>query len=152
MILFARPDTSGRTDKTILPCWWFAQFHAIGYVLFCWGFLFHGFLFWSFLSNLALHMGNGLRMRLAKKQDQRQPPWHHLWRRGKSLQYAFLPQDVQQKGIWEQDEGYRNTRGDILRYAGGHLHDGDGTLHPFLRDGRQKSPTFFHKHDGGQRK
>ena len=37
MILSARPDTSGQTDKTILPCRWFARFHATGYVLFCWG-------------------------------------------------------------------------------------------------------------------
>ena len=34
MILSARPDTSGRTDKTILPYRWFARFHATGYVLF----------------------------------------------------------------------------------------------------------------------
>ena len=34
MILFARPDTSGRTDKTILPCRWFARFHATGIVPF----------------------------------------------------------------------------------------------------------------------
>ena len=36
MILSARPDRSGRTDRTILPCRWFARFHATGYVLF-WG-------------------------------------------------------------------------------------------------------------------
>ncbi len=34
MVLSARPDTSGRTDKTILPCRWFARFHATGYILF----------------------------------------------------------------------------------------------------------------------
>ena len=34
MILSARPDTSGQTDKTILPCRWFARFHASGYVPF----------------------------------------------------------------------------------------------------------------------
>ena len=55
MILSARPDTSGQTDKTILPCRWFARFHATGYVLFLLGASsFHGFLFWSFLSNLPL--------------------------------------------------------------------------------------------------
>ena len=37
MILSARPDTSGQTDKTILPCRWFARFHATGYVLFLLG-------------------------------------------------------------------------------------------------------------------
>lgn len=36
MILFARPDTSGRTDKTIFPYRWFARFHATGYALLCW--------------------------------------------------------------------------------------------------------------------
>ena len=36
MILSARPDTSDQTDRTILPCRWFARFHATGYVLF-WG-------------------------------------------------------------------------------------------------------------------
>ena len=46
MILSARPDTSGRTDKTILPCRWFARFHATGYVFFLLGTsFFHGFLF-----------------------------------------------------------------------------------------------------------
>ena len=55
MILSARPVTSGQTDKTILPCRWFARFHATGYVLFLLGASsFHGFLFWSFLSNLPL--------------------------------------------------------------------------------------------------
>ena len=34
MILSARPDTSDQTDRTILPCRWFARFHATGYVLF----------------------------------------------------------------------------------------------------------------------
>ena len=55
MILSVRPDTSGRTDKTILPCRWFARFHATGYVFFLLGTsFFHGFLFWSFLYNLPL--------------------------------------------------------------------------------------------------
>ena len=36
MILSSRPDTSDQTDRTILPCRWFARFHATGYVLF-WG-------------------------------------------------------------------------------------------------------------------
>ena len=31
------PDTSCQTDKTILPCRWFARFHATGYVLFLLG-------------------------------------------------------------------------------------------------------------------
>ena len=55
MILSARPDASGQTDKTILPYRWFARFHVAGYVLFLLGAsCFHGFLFWSFLSNLPL--------------------------------------------------------------------------------------------------
>ena len=37
IVLSARPDTSGQTDKTILPCRWLARFHATSYVLFCWG-------------------------------------------------------------------------------------------------------------------
>ena len=45
----------------------------------------------------------------------------------------------------------KRTR-DILRYAGGNVHDGDGALYPILRGGRRKPPTFFHEHDGGQRK
>ncbi len=54
-ILSAHPDTSDRTDKTILPYRWFARFHVAGYVLFLLGAsCFHGFLFWSFLSNLPL--------------------------------------------------------------------------------------------------
>lgn len=31
----------------------------------------------------------------------------------------------------EQDEGHRNARGNILRYDGGKVHDGDRTLSPF---------------------
>ena len=55
MILSIRPNTFGQTDKNILPCRWFARFHATGYVLFLLGASsFHGFLFWSFLSNLPL--------------------------------------------------------------------------------------------------
>ena len=54
-ILSAHPDTSDRTDKTIPPYRWFARFHVAGYVLFLLGAsCFHGFLFWSFLSNLPL--------------------------------------------------------------------------------------------------
>ena len=34
MILYVRPDTLGQTYKIILPCRWFARFHASGYVLF----------------------------------------------------------------------------------------------------------------------
>ena len=53
MILSARPDTSDQTDRTILPCRWFARVHATGYVLF-WGRLpfFTDFSFEVFLSNL----------------------------------------------------------------------------------------------------
>ena len=56
MILYVRPDTLGQTYKIILPCRWFARFHATGYYSFFVGrdFFFHGFLFWSFLSNLPL--------------------------------------------------------------------------------------------------
>lgn len=54
-ILSAHPDTSGQTDKTILPYRWFARFHVTGYFLFLLGASsFLGFLFWSFLSNLPL--------------------------------------------------------------------------------------------------
>ena len=34
MILYVRPDTLGQTYKIILPCRWFARFHASGYVPF----------------------------------------------------------------------------------------------------------------------
>ena len=42
-----------------------------------------------------------------------------------------------------QDEGHRNARGHILRYAGRNVHDGNGALHPILRGGRQKPPYFL---------
>ena len=56
MILSIRPNLFGQTDKNILPCRLFARFHATGYYSFFVGrnFFFHGFLFWSFLSNLPL--------------------------------------------------------------------------------------------------
>ena len=37
MILSVRPDTLGQTYKIILPCRWFARFHASGYVPFPFG-------------------------------------------------------------------------------------------------------------------
>ena len=55
MILSARPDASGQTDKTILPYRWFARFHITGYVLFCWELpFFTDFPFEVFLPNLPL--------------------------------------------------------------------------------------------------
>ena len=49
MILSVRPDTLGQTYKIILPCRWFARFHASGSVPFLFGIIpFYGFLFWSF--------------------------------------------------------------------------------------------------------
>ena len=54
-ILSAHPDTSGQTDKTILPYRWFARFHITGYVLFCWELpFFTDFPFEVFLPNLPL--------------------------------------------------------------------------------------------------
>ena len=54
MILYVRPDTLGQTYKIILPCRWFARFHASGYVPFpFWRFpFFTDFSFEVFLSNL----------------------------------------------------------------------------------------------------
>ena len=55
MFLSIRPNTFGQTDKNILPCRWFAQFHAIGYFSLSFGwFLFTDFPFEVFLSNLPL--------------------------------------------------------------------------------------------------
>ena len=42
-----------------------------------------------------------------------------------------------------QDKGYSNARGHILRYAGRNVHDGNGTLHPFLSGGGESRPTLF---------
>ena len=53
MFLSIRPNTFGQTDKNILPCRWFARFHAIGYFSLSFGwFLFTDFPFEVFLSNL----------------------------------------------------------------------------------------------------
>ena len=55
MFLSIRPNTFGQTDKNILPCRWFAQFHAIGYFSLSFGwFLFTDFPFEVFQSNLPL--------------------------------------------------------------------------------------------------
>ena len=55
MFLSIRPNTFGQTDKNILPCRWFAQFHAIGYLSLSFGwFLFTDFPFEVFQSNLPL--------------------------------------------------------------------------------------------------
>ncbi len=53
MILSVRPDTLGQTYKIILPCRWFARFHASGSVPFLLALsLFTDFSFEVFLSNL----------------------------------------------------------------------------------------------------
>ena len=54
MILSVRPDTLGQTYKIILPCRWFARFHASGWCSFSfWRFpFFTDFSFEVFLSNL----------------------------------------------------------------------------------------------------
>ena len=53
MILYVRPDTLGQTYKIILPCRWFARFHASGSVPFSFvDFFFTDFSFEVFLSNL----------------------------------------------------------------------------------------------------
>ena len=53
MILSARSDKSGRTYKIILPCMWFARFHASGDIPFPLRLLlFTDFSFEVFLSNL----------------------------------------------------------------------------------------------------
>ncbi|WP_289769244.1 hypothetical protein, partial [Muribaculum intestinale] len=54
MILYVRPDTLGQTYKIILPCRWFARFHASGCFPFFpfVDFFFTDFSFEVFLSNL----------------------------------------------------------------------------------------------------
>ncbi|EFV65147.1 hypothetical protein HMPREF9011_04452 [Bacteroides sp. 3_1_40A] len=53
MILSVRPDTLGQTYKIILPCRWFARFHASGCFPFSFvDFFFTDFSFEVFLSNL----------------------------------------------------------------------------------------------------
>ena len=56
MILSVRPDTLGQTYKIILPCRWFARFHASGWCSFSfWWFFFLRIFPWSFfLHNLPL--------------------------------------------------------------------------------------------------
>ena len=57
MILSIRPNTFGQTDKNILPCRWFARFHATGYVAMFFSVgdvFFTDFSFEVFLSNLPL--------------------------------------------------------------------------------------------------
>ena len=86
-----------------------------------------------------IDMGNGLRMSLARNKTSANR-LDIIYDAGADL---YNMRDVQQKDIRVQDERHRNARGDILRYAGGNVHDGDGALHPFLNDGRRKPPTFF---------
>ena len=56
MVLSIRPNTFGQTDKTILPCRWFARFHVTGYALsFCRRFLFSRIFFSRFSSLICLY-------------------------------------------------------------------------------------------------
>ena len=51
-------------------------------------------------------MGNGLRMSLARNKTSANRLDIIYDGGGRPIQYAFLPQDVQQKDIREQDEGH----------------------------------------------
>ena len=74
-----------------------------------------------------IDMGNGLRMSLARNKTSANR-LDIIYDAGADLYNMRF---------------YRNARGDILRYAGGNVHDGDGALHPFLRGGRRKPPYFL---------
>ena len=93
-------------------------------------------------------MGNGLRMSLARNKTSANR-LDIIYDAGADLYNMRFYRRTFSKKTLVQDERHRNARGDILRYAGGNVHDGNGTLHPLLRGGRQKPPTFFHEHDGG---
>ena len=56
-------------------------------------------------------MGNGLRMSLARNKTSANRLDIILRRRCRPLQYAFLPQDVQQKDIREQDKDIETHEG-----------------------------------------
>ena len=94
-------------------------------------------------------MGNGLRMSLARNKTSANR-LDIIYDGGADLyNMRFYRKTFSKKTFESRTKDIETPRGDILRYAGGNVHDGNGTLHPLLRGGRQKPPTFFHEHDGG---
>ena len=107
-----------------------------------------------------IDMGNGLRMSLARNKTSANRLDIIYDEGGRPLQICvfypqkepvFQGQKKKEPPFFEDAMGNgkaangndETARGDILRYAGGNVHDGDGALHPFLRGGRRKPPTFF---------
>ena len=90
-----------------------------------------------------IDMGNGLRMSLARNKTSANR-LDIIYDGGADLyNMRFYRKTFSKKTFECRTKDIGNARGDILRYAGGNVHDGDGALHPFLRGGRRKPPTFF---------
>ena len=90
-----------------------------------------------------IDMGNGLRMSLARNKTSANR-LDIIYDAGLDLyNMRFYRRTFSKKDIRVQDKGYSNARGHILRYAGRNVHDGNGTLHPFLSGGGESRPTFF---------
>ena len=89
-----------------------------------------------------IDMGNGLRMSLARNKTSANR-LDIIYDAGADLYNMRFYRRTFSKKTFECKTKDINARGDILRYAGGNVHDGDGALHPFLRGGRRKPPYFL---------
>ena len=87
-------------------------------------------------------MGNGLRMSLARNKTSANR-LDIIYDGGADLYNMRFYRKTFSKKTFESRTKDIETHEGILRYAGGNVHDGDGALHPFLRGGRRKPPTFF---------
>ena len=87
-----------------------------------------------------IDMGNGLRMSLARNKTSANR-LDIIYDAGLDLyNMRFYRKTF---SIRVQDKGHCNARWHILRYAGRNVHDGNGTLHPFLSGDGESRPTFF---------
>ena len=99
-----------------------------------------------------IDMGNGLRMSLAGNKTSANR-LDIIYDAGADLYNMRFYRRTFSKKTFECKTKDIETHGDILRYAGGNVHDGDGTLHTLLSGGAARAALLsFSEHDGGQRK
>lgn len=90
-----------------------------------------------------INMGNGLRMSLAKNKTSANRI-DITYDEGLDLyNMRFYRKTFNKKDLRVQDKGDSRLRGCVLRYAGEHLHAGDGILYTLLSGGGFRRPTFF---------
>ena len=83
--------------------------------------------------------GQRLTHEPCEEQDERKPPWHHL----RDLYNMRFYRRTFSKKTFECKTKDIETHEGIYCDMLEEIHDGNGTLHPFLSGGGESRPTFF---------